>query len=52
MIGYFALGDRIVILKDGIVQQVDTPLHLYDFPANKFVASFIGSPSMNFSEDA
>ena len=43
------LGDRIVILKDGIVQQVDTPLHLYDFPANKFVASFIGSPSMNFS---
>lgn len=42
------LGDRIVILKDGIVQQIDSPMNLYDFPANKFVASFIGSPSMNF----
>lgn len=42
------LGDRIVILKDGIVQQIDTPLNLYDTPANKFVAGFIGSPSMNF----
>jgi multiple sugar transport system ATP-binding protein len=42
------LGSRIVILKDGIVQQINTPLHLYEFPANKFVAGFIGSPSMNF----
>jgi len=42
------LGNRIVILKDGIVQQINTPLHLYEFPANKFVAGFIGSPSMNF----
>jgi multiple sugar transport system ATP-binding protein len=42
------LGTRIVILKDGLVQQINTPLHLYEFPANKFVAGFIGSPSMNF----
>lgn len=42
------LGDRIVILKDGILQQLDAPMNLYDYPANKFVASFIGSPSMNF----
>jgi multiple sugar transport system ATP-binding protein len=42
------LGTRIAILKDGIVQQINTPLHIYEFPANKFVAGFIGSPSMNF----
>jgi multiple sugar transport system ATP-binding protein len=42
------MGDRIVILKDGIVNQVDTPLNLYNRPANRFVAGFIGSPSMNF----
>ena len=42
------LGDRIVVMKDGIVQQVGTPLELYRRPANRFVASFIGSPSMNF----
>lgn len=42
------MGDRIVIMKDGIVHQVDTPLNLYNNPANKFVAGFIGSPSMNF----
>ncbi len=42
------LGDRIVVLKDGAVQQVDTPAALYDTPANMFVAGFIGSPSMNF----
>ena len=42
------MGDRIVILKDGIVQQIDTPLNLYNNPLNKFVAGFIGSPSMNF----
>src|SRR3989339_139570 len=44
------LGDRIVIMKDGLVQQCDSPLRIYDFPANKFVASFIGSPAMNFLE--
>jgi multiple sugar transport system ATP-binding protein len=42
------LGDRIVVMKDGIVHQVGTPLELYRKPANRFVASFIGSPSMNF----
>lgn len=42
------MGDRIVILKDGTVQQIDKPLNLYNHPLNKFVASFIGSPSMNF----
>jgi len=42
------LGDRIVVLKDGIVQQIDIPLDLYDGPDNRFVAGFIGSPSMNF----
>src|ERR1700731_4732085 len=42
------LGDRLVVLKGGCVQQVGTPLELYLKPANRFVASFIGSPSMNF----
>jgi multiple sugar transport system ATP-binding protein len=42
------MGDRIVVMKDGQVQQMDTPLNLYNNPANKFVAGFIGSPSMNF----
>ncbi len=42
------MGDRIVIMKDGIVHQIDTPLNLYNKPVNKFVAGFIGSPSMNF----
>ncbi|MBQ2280294.1 MAG: TOBE domain-containing protein, partial [Ruminococcus sp.] len=42
------LGTRIVVMKDGIVQQVDTPQHLYDLPCNMFVAGFIGSPQMNF----
>ena len=42
------LGTRIVGMKDGIVQQVDTPQHLYDNPINLFVAGFIGSPQMNF----
>lgn len=42
------LGQRIVVMKDGEVLQVDTPLNLYDFPETKFVAGFIGSPSMNF----
>jgi multiple sugar transport system ATP-binding protein len=42
------MGDRIAVMRDGIVQQVDTPLTLYNQPANVFVAGFIGSPSMNF----
>jgi multiple sugar transport system ATP-binding protein len=42
------LGDRVVVMKDGWVQQVGEPLELYGRPANKFVAGFIGSPSMNF----
>ena len=42
------MGDRIVVLKDGVVQQVADPITLYDRPTNKFVASFIGSPPMNF----
>lgn len=42
------MGDRIVVMKDGIIQQVDTPHGIYHSPHNKFVASFIGSPSMNF----
>lgn len=42
------LADRIVILKDGKIQQIGTPMELYKKPANKFVASFIGSPEMNF----
>ncbi|MGL5259876.1 MAG: ABC transporter ATP-binding protein, partial [Lachnospiraceae bacterium] len=44
------LGTKIVVLKDGIIQQVDTPKNLYRNPINKFVAGFIGSPSMNFIE--
>ncbi len=44
------MGDKIVIMKDGNVHQVDTPLNLYNNPVNKFVAGFIGSPSMNFIE--
>jgi len=42
------LGDRIVVMKDGVVQQVGTPLDLFRRPATRFVAGFIGSPSMNF----
>jgi multiple sugar transport system ATP-binding protein len=41
------MGDRVCVLKDGVLQQVDTPLGLYDHPANLFVAGFIGSPAMN-----
>ncbi|MEJ5305411.1 MAG: sn-glycerol-3-phosphate ABC transporter ATP-binding protein UgpC [Ignavibacteria bacterium] len=44
------MGDRIVVMKDGVVQQIDTPLNLYNRPINKFVAGFIGSPAMNFIE--
>jgi multiple sugar transport system ATP-binding protein len=43
------LGDRVVVMKDGLIQQVGDPLELYDQPANKFVAGFIGSPAMNFA---
>jgi multiple sugar transport system ATP-binding protein len=43
-----SMGDRIVVMKDGIVHQVDAPLNIYRHPVNKFVASFIGSPTMNF----
>lgn len=42
------MGTRIVVMKDGIIQQVDTPQNLYDHPCNVFVAGFIGSPQMNF----
>jgi multiple sugar transport system ATP-binding protein len=42
------MGDRIVVMKDGLIQQVGSPLELYDEPANKFVGGFIGSPAMNF----
>ena len=42
------MGDKIVVLKDGLIQQVDSPMNLFNNPANKFVAGFIGSPSMNF----
>jgi multiple sugar transport system ATP-binding protein len=44
------LGDRVVVMKDGRVQQIGEPLELYGRPANKFVAGFIGSPAMNFVE--
>ncbi len=42
------MGDRIVVMKDGLIQQVNTPQYLYDKPCNMFVAGFIGSPQMNF----
>ena len=42
------MGDRIVVVKDGLIQQVADPLSLYNRPVNRFVASFIGSPPMNF----
>ncbi len=42
------MGDRIVVMKDGYIQQVDTPMNIYNHPRNMFVAGFIGSPSMNF----
>ena len=42
------LGTRIVVMKDGVIQQVDSPQNLYDYPDNLFVAGFIGSPQMNF----
>jgi multiple sugar transport system ATP-binding protein len=42
------MATRIVVMKDGLIQQVDTPQNLYDSPCNKFVAGFIGTPQMNF----
>jgi multiple sugar transport system ATP-binding protein len=44
------MGDRIVVMKDGHIQQIDRPLNLYKRPVNRFVAGFIGSPAMNFIE--
>ena len=44
------MGDRVAVLKDGVLQQVDTPRAIYDRPINAFVASFIGSPAMNMIE--
>ena len=46
------LGDRIVLMDDGVIQQVDAPMEIYRRPANRFVAGFIGSPAMNFVEVA
>src|SRR6476659_4436992 len=43
------LGDRVVVMKDGLVQQVGEPLELYNAPVNRFVAGFLGSPAMNFA---
>ena len=42
------MGTRIVVMKDGFVQQIDTPKNIYNYPANRFVAGFIGTPQMNF----
>ncbi len=44
------LGDRVVVMKDELIQQVGEPLELYNHPANKYVAGFIGSPAMNFAD--
>ena len=44
------LGDRVVVMKDGLIQQVGEPLELYNNPANKYVGGFIGSPAMNFAD--
>jgi multiple sugar transport system ATP-binding protein len=44
------MGDRVAVLKDGVLQQVDTPRDLYDRPRNSFVAAFIGSPAMNLRQ--
>jgi multiple sugar transport system ATP-binding protein len=44
------LGDRVVVMKDGVIHQCDAPLTIYDAPTNRFVASFVGTPPMNFLE--
>jgi multiple sugar transport system ATP-binding protein len=46
------LGDRIVVMRDGLIQQADTPLQTYNYPKNRFVAGFIGMPPMNFFDGA
>ena len=46
------MGTRIVVMKDGFMQQVDTPQNLYDYPINLFVAGFIGTPQMNFFKES
>src|SRR5580692_607428 len=46
------LGDRIVVMRDGLIQQADTPLQTYNYPRNRFVAGFIGMPPMNFFNGA
>jgi multiple sugar transport system ATP-binding protein len=46
------LADRVVVLRDGAIEQVGTPLELYDHPANQFVAQFIGTPQMNVIDTA
>ena len=46
------IGTRLVILKNGLVQQIDTPSNLYDYPANTYVAFYIGSPTINFLQNA
>lgn len=46
------MADRVVVMKDGVIQQVGTPQEIYNSPANKFVAGFIGSPPMNFIDGA
>ena len=45
-----SMGAQLIVMKDGVVQQVGTPLEIYDRPANQFVAGFLGSPAMNFIE--
>ena len=46
------IGTRIIVLKNGLVQQIDTPANLYDYPANAYVAFYIGAPTINFIKDA
>lgn len=45
-----SMGDRIAVMRDGVIQQVDTPTRVYDYPANQFIGGFIGTPPMNFLE--
>jgi len=47
-----SLATRVAVMKDGVIQQIDTPQALYDNPANRFVAGFVGAPAMNFVEGA
>lgn len=46
------IGTRIIVLKNGLIQQIDTPANLYDYPANAYVAFYIGAPTINFIKDA